>query len=65
MNIAKVSKAIASGIGAAVAGFTIPAVTDSKLSILGDIAAAIIAGIVGFETTYWAPKNSTESLLDN
>lgn len=64
MKLSRVSKALYAGGSAAVTGFVIPAGAHSKLSIAWAIVVALGAGVVGFNATYWTPKNSGDSLLD-
>jgi hypothetical protein len=57
MNLARMSKAIYAGVSAGIAGFTIPAVGASKLTIACDFAVGITTGIVVGIATYSAPAN--------
>jgi hypothetical protein len=54
----KITKALYAGISAAVLTFTGQSASSAKIPLWGEILVGIGAGIVGFQTVYWAPKNS-------
>ena len=58
MNIQRVSKAIAAGIGAGIAAFVPLAAGATQWAVAADIGAAVAAGLFAAVATYFAPPNT-------
>ena len=58
MNVARISKAVSAGIGAAVTAFGAQQAASTPPPVWAQIALAAAAGIVTAVVTYRAPKNA-------